>query len=101
MMLAYGRCSGNLGWCLWPHPHALQSEARRHPKDGSPRLPDFFARGGRIIDLNETTGQIEQTYIARYDGKPEVETATPPRFQRFDFSIWPPQAKEFERTISQ
>ncbi len=101
MMLAYGRCSGNLGWCLWPHPHALQSEARRHPKDGSPRLPDFFARGGRIIDLNETTGQIEQTYIARYDGKPEVETATPPRFQRFGFSIWPPQAKEFERTISQ
>lgn len=85
ILLAYGRCSGNLGWCLWPRMHALQSEARRHPTDGHPPFPDFFARGGRVIDLNEATGRIERTYIARYDHVSEPETRTPPRFTRSKF----------------
>lgn len=94
ILLAYGRCSGNLGWCLWPHPHALQSEALPHPADGRPPLSDCFARGGRVIDLNEATGRIDRTYIARYDHVSEAEGWTPPRFTRSRFL---PSADAFSR----
>ncbi len=91
MLLAYGRCSGNLGWCLWPTPHALQSEARRHPTDGRPPYDDCFRRGGRVIVLGEQSGRIEHTGIALYDGAAENGEYAPPPLKRFDFYV-PPRA---------
>ena len=91
ILLAYGRCSGNLRWCLWPTPHALQSEARRHPTDGRPPYDDCFKRGGRVIVLGEQSGRIEHTGIALYDGAAENGEYAPPPLKRFDFYL-PPRA---------
>ncbi len=85
--LAYGRCSGNCRWALWPRPHALQSEARRHPPEGESPYRDYFVRGGRVIVLNEDTGRLEKTYVSLYDGTSGIGEYTPPAFDRFNYFI--------------
>ena len=89
ILLAYGRCSGNRRWCLWPTPHAPQSAAREHPVDGRPPYEDHFRRGGRVVVLGEASGRIEDTYISLYDGTAEAGTYAPPPFERFDFYLPP------------
>ena len=71
ILLAYGRCSGYQPACT-PHWQGFGNA---------------FKRGGRIIDLNETTGQIERTYIAVHDGSKVPEEFTPPIFDRDSFYL--------------
>lgn len=71
ILLAYGRCSGYQPACS---PHWQE-------------VGKAFKRGGRIIDLNESTGQIERTYIAVHDGSKVPENFTPPLFDRDSFYL--------------
>lgn len=82
ILLAYGRCSGNYRWALWPVEHADHELAQRQPLDGSPLCIDYFKRGGRVIVLNEESGAIENTYIRLEDGSVEEPEFHPPVFDR-------------------
>ena len=82
--LAYGRCSGNYRWCLWPHDHADHNSAVVQPRDGSEPLKDYYTRGGRVIVLDEQSGKID-TYVSLEDGTTEKGEYHPPMFKRFDY----------------
>ena len=84
--LAYGRCSGNFRWALWPTPHALQSTAKCHPREGISPYTDHFPRGGRVIMLNEETGKLD-TWVSLYNGESGIGEFTPPPFNRFNFFV--------------
>lgn len=84
ILLAYGRCTGNLQWCLWPKDHALQCEAERQPLTGE-RKYDYFKRGGRVIVLDENSGRIADTYNALEGGDIDRGEFARPPFERFDF----------------
>ena len=86
--LAYGRCSGNYRWCLWPHDHADHNSAVTQPTDGSAPYKDYFSRGGRVIVLDEAGGKIVDNYVTLEDGTTEKGEYHPPMYKRFDYYLY-------------
>ena len=86
LTLAYGRCSGNFRWALWTSPHGLQSQAKRHPPEGESPYADYFPRGGRVIVLDENSGELE-TRVSLYNGEAGIGEFTPPPFNRYNFFV--------------
>ncbi len=68
ILLAYGLCSGY-----------------------QPTCQTGFKRGGRMIVLDEATGQIARTYLTLHDGSEPDNTWTPPFCKRKEFFLPPRQ----------